>query len=686
MFSAGAWHTVPMVRFLIPFLLGCGISMFYSIPHIWVWLLFATGALVCSLLVWKRSVYTGIVANILLFVTGIALHQWQDVRMDKQWFMHHDFDYVVAEISEPAVEKKRSWKLVAKITHGGYKEKSEAVAANGRLLIYVAKTDSQPCILSYGNKLIIATQHINEISPPKNPEEFNYKRYLAFRHIHHQAYIKPNQLYQLDEAGGYSFFKWIYGLQAHFQDVLETYIGSGTERGIAQALLYGNDDAIDAETMQAFAHTGTLHVLAVSGMHVGIIFMLLSKLLFWMDKWPRLKLLKVFILLTSLWLYSALCSSSPSILRATVMFSFIIVSQAMGRNNSIYNTLAGSAFLLMLFDMNIISNVGFQLSYLAVIGIVFLQPLIYNWFTFRSKLIDLIWQISAVSIAAQLATSPIGVLYFHQFPNCFLFSNLFIIPLTTVILYGSILLVITSPLHAIAQLLGILLKWVIALTNWLVKVVEQIPYAYVEGFHISIPQTILMYLLLAAAIAYLLLFQKTYVYLFLLLSAIYIGMYQYDQMRSTNQVELTVYHIPKHTAVGVVVNGFEILLADSTLLADEDKMRFHLRQHRWSKGITKTQQITDLDYPLLLNVAGKKILFSGKVPSLLLQKSADIDYLIVNHSVSANMLAHLQPKQVVIASNLSVKKSNQVATYFQKRDIPVFNVRDSMAFNRIIAH
>jgi competence protein ComEC len=686
MFNAGAWHTVPMVRFFIPFVLGCGISMFYAMSHTLVWIAFVVATLICILLVWKRSSYTGFAANALMFISGVILHQWQDVRSHKHWFMHQDFDYVVAEITEPIVEKKRSWKLVTKITHGGYKDKEEAAPVSGKLLIYIAKNDTQPCLLQYGDKLIVATQHINEISPPKNPEEFNYKRYLAFRHIHHQAYFTPTQLYQLDENGGYQFFKMIFGLQAYFQHVLEIHIGSGAERGIAQALLYGNDDAIDAETMQAFAHTGTLHVLAVSGMHVGIIFMLLSKLLFWMDKLPRLRLVKAFVLISSLWLYAALCSSSPSILRATVMFSFIIVSQAMSRNNSIYNTLAGSAFLLMIFDMNIISNVGFQLSYLAVIGIVFLQPLIYNWFTFHSKFIDLIWQISAVSIAAQLATSPIGILYFHQFPNCFLFSNLFIIPLTTAILYGSISLVVASPFQVVAKFIGMLLKWIIAFTNWLVKLVEQIPYAYVEGFHISIPQTILLYLIMGACIAYMLLYQKSFLYIFLVLIGLYVGMYQHQLVRSTNQMELTVYHVPRHTAVSLVVNGFEILIADSLLLSDEEKMRFHLRQHRWTKGISQTQYISNIDETLLLKVADKQILLSGKAPSLNKPENQTVDYLIVNHPINQNTLGHLQPLQVVIASSVSVKKSNQLAAYFQKRNIPVFNVRDSTAFNRIIAH
>jgi competence protein ComEC len=686
MFNAGVWHTVPMVRFLIPFLLGCGISMFYSIPHIWVWTSIIIGALVCGIMVWSRSVYIGIVANILLFLSGIALHQWQDVRMHKQWFNHHDFDFVVAEITEPAVEKKRSWKLVTKITHGGFRNQSEVVPTTGKLLIYVGKNDSLSCTLQYGNKLIISSSYIKEIAPPKNPGEFNYKRYLAFRHIHHQAYLKPVNIYQLKERGGFVFFKLIYSLQAYFQQVLAEYIGTGSERGIAQALLYGNDDALDAETVQAFAHTGTLHVLAVSGMHVGIIFMLLSKLLFWMDKWPRFKILKVSLLIGSLWFYAALCSTSPSILRASVMFSFIIISQAMGRNSSIYNTLAASAFLLMIFDINIISNVGFQLSYLAVIGIVFLQPLIYNWFTFHSKYIDLVWKISAVSIAAQVATSPIGLLYFHQFPNCFLFSNLFIIPLTTVILHGCILLVISSPFQALSQLVGWILKSVIALTNWLVKLVEQLPYAYIEGIQVSIAQTILLYCILAAAISYLLFYQKGLVFVFLILVGSYITMHQYQIMNNINQVELTVYHVPRHTATSVLMNGVEILIADSALLADDEKLRFHMRQHRWSRGIKHTQYITDIEKPLLMNVGNKQILISGKLPSLASPATHPIDYLVVNHPINPAKLAHLQPANVIIASNVSVKKSKELEMHFKNKDIPVFNVRDSIAFNRIIAY
>ena len=198
----------------------------------------------------------------------------------------------------------------------------------------------------------------------------------------------------------------------------------GKEYAVVSALVAGYTDDLDIETMKAFADTGTLHVLSVSGMHVGIIYYVLNLLLLFLSKHRYGNILRVLILLSFLWLYSMITGMSAAVMRSAAMLSFIIVGKSFNRYVNTYNIIAASIFFLLIMNPFTLMDVGFQLSYISVIGIIWLQPHIYSIFDFNTKWKDEIWKVVSVSIAAQIATFPLGIFYFHQFPNYFLPSNL----------------------------------------------------------------------------------------------------------------------------------------------------------------------------------------------------------------------------------------------------------------------
>jgi competence protein ComEC len=673
--NAGYWHQIPVVRIFLPFVLGCGISMFYPLGLSFSLFLFAAAFLV-ALFTFLSKTYSGIILSIVYFTCGMALHQWQDIRNHVTYFERIEGKYLIAKIDEPPVSKKRSWKMEASIIARGDRKKTKPVS--GKIIIYLKKSDSI-CPLNYKAMIQIPASNIKAISPPQNPDEFNYKRYLAFRHIHHQVYLQSEQLTLIKGVDEFSIRESVYELQQYFRKILATYVGNNSQKGIAQALLYGNDDEIDDETMQAYAHTGTLHVLAVSGMHVGIIFMLLNKLLIFVERLKRGKYIKAAAILIILWTYSMLCNLSPSILRATVMFTFIIASDVLKRNSNIYNTLAASALFLMLFDVNYIASVGFQLSYMAVLGIVFLQPYIYNWYTAPNTFMDQVWKISSVSIAAQIATMPIGMLYFHQFPFCFLFSNLIIIPLTNVILYGCILLVAIGTMHWPALIVGKLVSFIIQFTNIIVKFVEQLPFAYTEGIHISIIQSILLYVIILCLVAYFILYQKYLLRLSAFLSLLLLISISIHQIQNSRQHLITVYKVNKLSAIRIFKSTSSILIADSMLIADKDKMRFHLTQHKWRSGIEREQIITDSGQTITYKANERQILIAGKLNT---NDTAiyKCDMVIINYPLYEYKLNLLKPKEVIFASNLSQKQLHRMQAYFNNQNIPYYSVIDSTSF------
>jgi competence protein ComEC len=679
------WHKVPFVRFFLPFVLGISTSLFIPCNFIISSsaCLFSFISFILAFHFLKRftfAIINGLLLTATLYFFGISLNLYQNELFKEDHFIHQPYAaYLIINIDEPAIEKTKSYKLHAQAI--GYIDSAKnEQTCTGNLMIYAAK-DSISKQLKYGDILVIKNSIIREIPEPKNPDEFNYKRYLRFHNIHYQAYIKTHDYIKLTMQKQHPLFKWVYDVQYYFKQTLAKNIASTTEAGVAQALLYGYDDEIDPDVVQAYSNTGTLHVLAVSGMHVGLIFMILGWLLKFLDKTKRLKLIKHIVIIISLWIYSFLCGLSPSILRATVMFTFIILGQMVNRPTNVYNTLAISAFCLLCIDTNMIANVGFQLSYMAVIGIVFLQPYIYEWHDAKSWLGDQIWSITAVSLAAQIITFPLGLLYFHQFPNYFLFSNLIIIPLTTIIIYIGIVLILFSKISVIALCLGKLMYWGIALTNAIVKYVEQMPFSYVNGIHISIPQTLSIFALLACFITYFLLRKSIYFIYGLLFGCCFFVLQNVQSYENHTQQKVITYFISSHTAIHFISADQSILLVDSFLWQDKNKVRFHMQQHIWHSGVKHQQLLfTDTIWKTLV-INNHHILLSGKGQPILSSKDSIVDIFFIKNNVPLkHILTQIHPKHVIITSAVKAHVAKAMKQLLFEQNIPHHFVGDSGAF------
>ena len=684
MMNAGFWHKVPVVRLFIPFVLGVGIAMFAEFPMPLIIGLLALSIAGCVYFYfYNPSLRLGWIpacfAYLCMFSCGIVLHFLQDIRIRSEYFEHIPRSkWAVVRISDQPVAKKKSWKAGAELV-GVIDSTGHTHTAIGKIIIYIQKTDSLSPV-GYSDRILIPVRVLKQVAPPQNPGEFNYKRYLAFHHCYHQAYLRQGQYAVSAIPAKPTLYTYIYATQSYFKYVLAKYVQSKNEMGIAQALLYGYDDDIDEETVQAFANTGTLHVLAVSGMHVGIIFMILNTLLKSFDRNRYTKWLKAIISLLILWIYSLLCGMSPSILRATVMFSFIIVSNTIDRPANIYNTLAASAFLLMLFDCNIIANVGFQLSYMAVLGIVFLQPYIYNMLIMHTWVGNQIWKITSVSIAAQIATSPIGILYFHQFPNVFLFSNLFIIPLTTIILYGCLLLMAISSIHILASIVGYIIYLIISFTNTLVLWVEKIPYAYIEGIQISIPQTLVLYAMAATLIAYFLRHEIYWFKLFLALCLCFMCISSYTYIKQQMQYDLTVYHVSGHSAIRITRNDHSYILADSALYLDREKKRFHLQQHIWSSGIVNEMYEPMDERPRYIKAGNARILVLSNQRLKTHTFADSINMVICTAAYPDKKLLQLPSRKFILTSAIGAKQAEVLKNKLVLADREVVSVRETGAF------
>ena len=399
---------------------------------------------------------------------------------------------------------------------------------------------------------------LQEIKNSGNPGGFDYKRYSLFQGITHQVYLKPGEFTVLASTNK----KWLHSFldvtREKVLTILRTNIKGDKELGLAEALLIGYKDDLDKTLVQSYSNTGVVHIIAISGLHLGLIYWLLLQLLKPLQRRKYTKWLRPLIIVLGLWLFSLLAGAQPSILRSAIMFTCIVLGENLSKRTSIYNTLALSAFILLCWNPYWLWDVGFQLSYSAVLSIIiFMQP-IYNLFYIKNKLLDFFWKLNAVTIAAQILTLPVSIYHFHQFPTHFLLSNFVAVPLSSLILLGEIFLCIISFVPVIALLTGKILHWLIWLMNSYVERVEDLPYSLWDGLQINIIQAILLFLFAGAISYWLFEKKKTGLQLGLVAMVCFFLLRGFSFWQADRQKKIIVYNVPQHQAIDFI-NGRNFL-------------------------------------------------------------------------------------------------------------------------------
>lgn len=466
--------------------------------------------------------------------------------------------------------------------------------------------------LQYGD-LIYVKGRPELTSPPANPGEFDYKGYLVYNRIHYQQYVGENF-----QVIGHQAPSWLLA-QAHFLrkysvKQLSELVSDKYAQGVTLALVLGVKDGLDDELVQAFSATGAMHVLAVSGLHVGIIYAIVFFLLkrLGLSK-PKYRWILAAISILILWAYAFLTGLSPSVLRAVTMFTFVAFGQALSRHSNIYNTLAASAMALLCYNPYLIMSVGFQLSYLAVFGIVYLQPKLYELIQVNNTILDKLWAITCVSIAAQLATAPLSILYFHQFPTYFLLSNLFIIPAAFAILINGLLLLITSAIPLLAVSLAWLLTKIITVVNGLIIWISSWPGSTLGGIYFSNLDTWLMYAVLVCLILTLVKRRFTFLKYALFITILFAFSQLNHYSRYSNSNEFSVINVANSIVLDFR-SGFEgRMMADSLFEEDIGKQKYSVYPKRLLTGTTQNTAGDELEVAQLDFAFGELLAFDGKV-------------------------------------------------------------------------
>ncbi|MCR5886814.1 ComEC family competence protein [Hymenobacter sp. J193] len=528
--------------------------------------------------------------------------------------------------------------------------------------------------------------------PPLNPGEFDYRRYLEYHQVYHQQFIHPDQYLKMGvelpsrwQALGMKTARVLDG-------VFRQYVHAKREYALASALVLGIKDEVDQQTRQAYANTGTTHIMAVSGLQVGLLFAAVTWLLGLLPgRRGRLFQFGTAALgLAVIWSYALLTGLSASVLRAAVMFTFIILARAWGRQSNMFNTLALAAFVLLCYNPFLLVDVGFQLSFLAVLSIVYLQPRIVRWLDVQGWFIDRqrpwqpktvqkfwrangwfwdkVWQATALSLAAQVATLPLSLHYFHQFPLSFLASNLIAVPISSAAVYvGLGLLVLKGLVAALGLLLPAVAAWLDVLpqgVGWLFEkmiwcfneyifgVGHLMPGALLTEIHLSAPQTWLLFAWIVVMLVFFAIRQLGWLVLAFCLACGLAGSKVWAARQLAPDKQLIIYSIPRRSVVGFWEGAAaDIVMADSLPLSETERTyrivpgsiqreaRRVLYYQGWPAAPVPTRR---LDANTLLVWRGLRVaLVAGKVARA--QAPSPVDVIVLRRN------ARVWPEQLVAA-------------------------------------
>ena len=487
----------PFIKLLISFIGSIILSSYLMLNSTVLNILFLISfALILLLFIqdkWIKSYRNNYISGVLIytsvFLFGLAYNTYfVNFETDAHFSKHaNNQSTFKGQCMEIPVEKSRSIQYLIKVDK--IVNNNLELEVNGKLIAYFPKKNRAK-LPSVGDVFYFKGQ-VNQIEPPSNPYQFNYKSYLNKKGINHQIFLSLNQINIKNNK--LSLYGIAQKTRALFIRNLRKSGLQENELSIVSALLLGDKQSLSLEAKDSYGKAGAMHVLAVSGLHVGIILVILTFVFNFIFGKSKNTIIKTILTVLFIWAFAFVTGLSISVMRSAVMFSFIAVGGVLKHKISIYNTIALSAFVILLINPLFVFDVGFQLSYLAVIGIIILHPKIDNLVYIKNNYLNHAWSITVVSIAAQIATLPISIYYFHQIPVYALLSNLFVIYLATLLLILGIVSILISFIPPLLFLVYWLLHPVIYALNFIVTTVANLPYTTLNHLHISLFEVFLLY-------------------------------------------------------------------------------------------------------------------------------------------------------------------------------------------------
>lgn len=672
------WERAPFFRLLLPLIAGIllygfmakGFALFASIT------LVAAISYGVTAFIRKQSVLADALRAISLHAAivciGWLLSYYTDVRNDATWFGHEKASVFVASINNTSAEKERSWKLEVDVI--GALNDSNYKPATGEAFIYVYK-DAAPLNLHEGDTIMLPANW-QPITTAGNPFEFDYAAYCAHNNIYYQQFLSSKDivLHAHAHAGDLPVLRKVH---LWCMQQLERYIHDKPTLGLIQAMLIGDEINMDKELRQAYAETGIIHIVAISGSHITFFFFIITFLLGWI-KHKKYHWLKYLAAIPLIWLYVLMAGASPSAVRAAIMFSILGVGFALQRQPNTLNYLFAAAFILLCATPSWLYAVGFQLSFLAVLSLVLFYRYIYAWWSPVNKTLCALWSVVAASIAAEILIAPLVIYYFHMFPLLFIVANVAAWLFMGAVLISGMLIVLFSKIAVIANFLAFITEYGMQWFNKMVFAMQGWNPQPLHYLDISTIELVCLYIVIAALAYYLIHKQAKSLLVSLSAACLFMCLLCVDDWQTNQQRTLVAYNIGKANHIELIEGKhYAVLLTDSTVNTKNRNYVLkpaHIGFHAW-----REKQVASKDVFVISN----KTVLVLKHP-ISLNAPFPADYLLINYPIDATGLQQIRSNfpsaTIVLGNNLNRRESAELATAAKSSNIPLHLLSSDGAF------
>lgn len=618
---------------------------------------------------WKRI--SSFIPAIFLLL-GALFHSWQ-----ADWEkMEETEKHYLLEISSEPVEKDNSSHCEARILF--YDSLGKAVKTKAIRAKILFREDSLAGDLLPGDQILVSGK-IKKISPPLNPNTFDYAAFMERKGIFYQMSVSPIdwKLYEQKTSLLRLAILWRNKALA----IYDKWLDDAENKAIIKALICGYVQELVPDIRDVYVKSGTMHMLSVSGMHVGILLIILGRTLFWL----RNPLAKNLVLILLLWAYALLTGLAPSVMRAVSMCTLFLIGESIHKKHSSWNSVAFALLILLAWDTQFLFNAGFQLSFLALSGILLVSgvnaPPSGNW---KDKVKNWFRSYLAISLAAQLATSPIAIYYFHQFPIYFLIGNLLLVPLAAPMMYVGLLLLLLDQVPFLSDCCAGLLDLLLGLCQYVAKAIAELPGASLGNIQWDLLFVLALYALIIGIVLKIKIQQSRGIFIGLVLLCVAVAVSIFREHDQKIQSGIIVYSLYGKSACDLYAGKHAIYLGDSL---DEMEIRYSLQPFRDTREFVPIIPTNEFHYPwgsslcmdsfriLRIWAKGNLELPASSIPTLLiLEKDADC--------TAAPLFDSVNFCNIVLAGDLNWKTRRYWLEQSKSYLVPVHDIKEDGAFQK----
>ncbi|MCL1942503.1 MAG: ComEC family competence protein [Candidatus Azobacteroides sp.] len=686
-------NKAPFIRFLLPLIIGIVIR-YYIDSEPFILIIFVVSCLCfgCSFLPFSSGNsyrfrwMSGMGVTTFFIVLGMYVFSERNKQIS--WTLSEEERIYDCRITDPPVEKEKT--MLCRLHVYSSVDSIHRCPVNKDITAYISKDGLSKNLMPGDGLLIKAT--IAPVRNAGNPEEFDYAFYLRQQGISASTFVKPSDWKPVDRSDRTPLRQKAFLYRQRLLSMYDDLHFPPEETALLSAITLGYKDTLSPELRQRFSLTGASHILSVSGLHVGIIYLVTNFLLFPLGRnKPAYRISKQCIIIVCIWIYAFITGLSPSIIRAACMISLMAFAVAINRKSVIHNTICISAFGMLLYNPYYLFDVGFQLSYSAVLSIVVLQPYLEKSIHIKHRFLKPVWSLITVSVAAQIGTFPIAAYYFHQFPNYFILTNLLVIPITYIIIVAAITLLFVQSAIGSDRIIKNILEISLETLNKGVAFIQQLPGSSIQNIRLYKIELGIIFVLICCLFLFVRTRKPGRLIAFLGCIAALLVSYHIKTYQSVNASKIVFLHQQESPGIVLMANRHHYLLS-----GDLNRTEYATTGLRLKYRLSAPTVLDSVFCDNRLFYKDRFLLFMGKSIFLLndnnfahyrTDKKLAVDYLVVGKGFSSDIEAVtriISPKQIVLDASLPDYRYRRLKTECENAGINYYDIRKKGALIREI--